>query len=215
MDNSMSKIRLYGETSGYVELQAPDVAFDGTIVLPNDPSAIATEAFVGDSVAGLATESFVESSIAAIPDIPGIGSNVVQGISTTPTGINTSVFTDTSLTATITPSSATSKILVMVNQQVRNAASNPTTLGCRIRLLRGSTNVLSLSGEGTAFDSFEITADAGGNVRLAGYISFVFLDTPATTSPVTYKTQAATNLANHQFQNENSKSIITLIEVAA
>jgi hypothetical protein len=30
----MSKIRLYGETSGFVELQAPDVADDGVLVLP-------------------------------------------------------------------------------------------------------------------------------------------------------------------------------------
>ena len=33
----MSKVRLYGDTSGFVDLKAPDVAGDVTITLPNSP----------------------------------------------------------------------------------------------------------------------------------------------------------------------------------
>jgi len=140
---------------------------------------------------------------------------VVPGSTTTETVISTSSFEDTGLSATITPSSTSSKILVFVNQQVRNAAANPTTLGCRLRLLRNSGNILSLSGENTGqFDSFEITADGGGNVRIAGYISFNYLDSPSTTSLVTYKTQASANGGNHAFQNYSSISIMTLMEIA-
>lgn len=32
----MGSIRLYGATSGYLELQAPDVAPDATLTLPSD-----------------------------------------------------------------------------------------------------------------------------------------------------------------------------------
>jgi len=140
---------------------------------------------------------------------------VVQSTTRTTTTINTSTFTDTSLSASITPSSTSSKILVFISQQVRNAAANPTTLGCRIRLLRGSTNILSLSGENTAFDTFEITADGGGNTRIAGYINFNYLDSPSSTSSVTYKTQASTSAGAHSFQNDSSISMITLMEIAA
>jgi hypothetical protein len=45
----MSKIRLYGETSGFVELAAPDVANNVTITLPNDTSAFATEEYADNA----------------------------------------------------------------------------------------------------------------------------------------------------------------------
>ena len=144
----------------------------------------------------------------------GVVLQVVQGIYSTNTTINTSTFTDTGLSLSITPKFSTSKVLVTINQQVRNAAGNPSVLGCAIRLLRGSTNILSLSSEGGNYDSFEITADNGGNVRLAGYISFCYLDSPATTSSTTYKIQASTSTGGHAFQNSGAKSIITIMEIA-
>jgi hypothetical protein len=140
---------------------------------------------------------------------------VVQATYSIATSINTSTFTDTGLSISITPTSSSNKIMVMINQQVRNAAGNPSTLGCRLRLLRGSTNIIDFSSGGGAFDSFEITADGGGNVRLAGYISVMYLDSPSTTSAVTYKTQASTNAGSHAFQNSGAPSLITVMEVAA
>ena len=47
----MSKIRLYGSTSGYVELAAPAIASDVTTVIPDE--AIATESYA-DSAASAA-----------------------------------------------------------------------------------------------------------------------------------------------------------------
>jgi len=141
---------------------------------------------------------------------------VVFAQTTTITGINTATFTDTSLSGAITPTSATSKILVFINQEVRNAAANPTTLGCRLKLLRGTTDIFDFSSLASgAFDTFEITADGGGNVRMSGYISTMYLDSPATTSATTYKTQAATNAGPHSFQNSGAPSMMTLMEISA
>lgn len=140
---------------------------------------------------------------------------VVFAQTTTATSINSSTFTDTSLSGAITPTSATSKILVFINQEVRNAAANPTTLGCRLKLLRGTTDIFDFSSLASgAFNTFEITADGGGNVRLSGYISTIYLDSPATTSAITYKTQAATNAGSHTFQNDGAPSMITLMEIS-
>ena len=47
----MSKVRLYGNTSGYVDLKAPDVANDVTITLPNESGPFATETYVDNEVA--------------------------------------------------------------------------------------------------------------------------------------------------------------------
>jgi len=47
----MSKVRLYGATSGYVDLQAPAVAGDVTITLPNESGPFATETYVDSAVA--------------------------------------------------------------------------------------------------------------------------------------------------------------------
>ena len=53
----MSKVRLYGNTSGYVDLQAPDVAGDVTITLPNESGPFATEAYA--DAAGIAGSGLV------------------------------------------------------------------------------------------------------------------------------------------------------------
>jgi len=46
----MSKVRLYGDTSGYVDLKAPDVANDVTITLPNESGPFATETYVDNAI---------------------------------------------------------------------------------------------------------------------------------------------------------------------
>jgi len=195
-------IRLNGSTSGFTEIDAPAVAGSNTLVLPTGN---------GNNGQVLTTNGSGALSWAGAGKIL----QVAQATYSTSTNINTSTFTDTGLSISITPTSSSNKIMVMINQQVRNAAPNPSTLGCRLRLLRGSTNIIDFSNSGGGFDSFEITADSGGNVRLAGYISVMYLDSPSTTSAVTYKTQASTNAGTHAFQNSGAPSLITVMEVAA
>tara|TARA_R100001509_G_C4837347_1_gene205338 strand:+ start:56 stop:580 length:525 start_codon:yes stop_codon:yes gene_type:complete len=93
---------------------------------------------------------------------------------------NTTSYTDTNLTATITPTSSNSKILVTSNLALDVACG--TVLNAR--LLRGSTAIKT---EGYwAFISTQSTAD---------YILMrqphIYLDSPATTSAITYKWQIA------------------------
>jgi hypothetical protein len=65
---------------------------------------------------------------------------------------------------------------------VEKAANNT---GINLRLLRDSTNIIDfgrLDGD-----------DGGSNTNRIGSISTAYLDSPATTSATTYKTQAASN----------------------
>ena len=131
-------------------------------------------------------------------------------------------YTDlTGMTATITPISANNKILVQVclNMGMQNAAMN---LSCQ--LLRGSTNIFA--GTDTSMKQGFVQTECG----ISGYqyeiknFTATTLDSPATTSAITYKIQAKVNTAagtwymnrNHHNATDQgtTKSSITLLEIA-
>ena len=63
---------------------------------------------------------------------------VVQATTSTNVSVTTGGYTDTTLSATITPTSSSSKILVLVNQQFVLSGGSGSQYG-GVRLLRGST----------------------------------------------------------------------------
>jgi hypothetical protein len=113
-------------------------------------------------------------------------SQVVQTVKTDTFTMASTTYADiTGLSVTITPSSSSSKVLVMANV---NHVGTVLTSASGIRLLRGSTVI----GVGDAAGS-RISTSGGesyGNygVTLTGD-SIMFLDSPATTSATTYKIQ--------------------------
>jgi len=120
----------------------------------------------------------------------------------------TSTFADTNLTATITPTSASNKILVFVNQN--GVAKYATNTRMQIRLVRGATTILNLDSNAGNNDS-----GVGNSV---GSVSCVYLDSPATTSATTYKTQfnSSANSGTTYLQDSTSPgttSTILLMEV--
>ena len=118
---------------------------------------------------------------------------------------NTSTYADTGLAATITPSSTANKIVIFVNQSNVHKKTNDTSVG--LRLLRGATEIVVFSTFGAG------TGTTTGNVD--GSVGTVWLDSPATTSAVTYKTQfkSVSNNASAQCQLGNATSTILLLEV--
>ena len=135
---------------------------------------------------------------------------VVQANTSTQVSSSSATFVDTGLTATITPSSATSKILVLVSQNGLKKSSTVSSNCIDINLVRGATNLLSPA-VGAILET-NTTVDNSG----AGSINY--LDSPATTSATTYKTQFASRNggASVQVQYANiSYSNITLLEISA
>lgn len=124
---------------------------------------------------------------------------------------SSSTLADTGLTATITPTSATSKIIVLVALNGCGKDTGDTWL--RTALLRGAS-IISYLG---AFDGYTATS---GNAFF-GSISTNYLDSPATTSATTYKIQFASvqNIAKVYINTAQGgftpTSTITLMEVAA
>jgi hypothetical protein len=143
---------------------------------------------------------------------------VVQATSTTATTIASTTFTDTTLSATITPSATTSKILVIVNQNLSAKTTSDASLGGQVRIVRGSTSIFNGAGNGYDTVYLNITSNSAAK-QLTGVWSYDYLDSPATTSATTYKTQArsqTTSLGGSVIaQHDSAPSIITLIEIGA
>jgi hypothetical protein len=138
----------------------------------------------------------------------GGGGKVLQVVNSTHSTNVTSAsgsYADTGLTATITPTLNTSKILVLVNQAGCGKQSSDTAL--QLQLLRGATVLAKIEGIGG------YTGTAAQN--FIGSVSSSFLDSPATTSATTYKTQLASFSASGDscVQQQSSVSTITLLEI--
>ena len=142
---------------------------------------------------------------------------VVQATTTTATTIASTTFTDSTLTATITPSSATSKILVMVAQFVAVSA-NTRQAQMGIKLLRGATTLGDFGTNG--YETFGNRFDGSTFALIRSIVNFNYLDSPSTTSATTYKTQGKvdTTANSHTlvFQETGStNSVMILMEIGA
>jgi hypothetical protein len=138
---------------------------------------------------------------------------VVNATYGTETSSSSATFADTGLTATITPTSATSKVLVIVTQQGVQKATNSQAI-VNIKLLRAGSDILTM-GDNNGYSN-------QANYNQIGSVSASYLDSPATTSATTYKTQFSSpgSLATAYVQSYggtagSSKSTITLMEIGA
>jgi hypothetical protein len=138
---------------------------------------------------------------------------VVYANSTTSTSIGTATFTDTTLSATITPSSASSTILIMVQQIFQNSRSAAQT-SIASRILRNSTSIYSPAP--SFFEQANYNIDGANSVEVMANIPMDYVDSPATTSATTYKTQARpTGTSTCVAQPNSSISSIVLLEIGA
>lgn len=118
---------------------------------------------------------------------------------------STTTYAATGLTATITPSSATSKVLVLVDQTGLQKGSN-NNFG-HLELRRGATSILKFE---------EIYGRSIAQLNGVGGAGCNYLDSPATTSATTYATYFKSEDTNIIYVNANSSfSSITLLEIGA
>jgi len=144
----------------------------------------------------------------ATPSVPV--SKVVQIVAattSTDTASSSITFADTTLTATITPTSASNQILVFVNQNGLQKTSADSQNAIDINLVRGSTNIASFA---------QSVGYTNSSLQLwPATASISYLDSPATTSATTYKTQFRNpnNSAQISVQKSGTVSSIVLMEV--
>jgi hypothetical protein len=148
---------------------------------------------------------------------PAGGGKILQVVSastTTSTAVASTTYTDTTLSASITPSSTSSKVLVIVTQNYYLYRASSGFQAGAVQLLRGSTVVVDPNG------NYTMNAEIGtGVIGIQTYATIAYLDSPATTSATTYKTQGKVQVTSNSgaitFQNGSSPSYIILMEVGA
>jgi hypothetical protein len=135
---------------------------------------------------------------------------VVNATYSTEASTTSSTWADTGLTASITPSASTSKILVIVSQPYQQiVASSGNELVHQIKLVRASTDLTT--------QNFTFRASAySSELALRTTFNYTYLDSPATTSSTTYKTQFQNNsVGTFRVQVGSTISSITLLEIGA
>lgn len=236
-------------TAGYINVYrngallgtADYTASNGTTVVLANPASlndlVVVESFYVSSVlnaipatAGAVTDSYILSMAGSkltgtqvIPKATLPTGSVLQVVSTTKTDTfsssSTSLVDITGLSVTITPTSATSKILVTYHVMGGQSASSSQYVF--IQLVRGST-AISVGTSGSAFNATG-QVYAGNSADIVFRDSQTFLDSPATTSATTYKLQGSswnsgiTWYINRRGTNDSFvlSSSITVMEIAA
>jgi hypothetical protein len=190
-----------------------------TVVLASGATTgdlIRTESFYVSSVlnaipatAGSINSSYLASGVARANWGAGGVLQVVQAAYASGVANSTSTYADTNLAATITPSSSTSKILVIVTHNGVSKNTGNANSAVAIKLVRNSTD-LSIFARYLGY-----TGISGYNVGFTSAVNY--LDLPATTSAVTYKTQFANeaNAASVEVNANGAISYMTLMEIAA
>ena len=123
------------------------------------------------------------------------------------TTTNTSSWADTGLSASITPKYSTSKILVLAMNNVAATNSNGVNSVAYFDTLRGSTVLVH-----TRFQIGNALA-SGTNAIVVGPVTIQYLDSPATTSSVTYQTYIAANQFGQTAYNGTGTAVLTLLEI--
>jgi hypothetical protein len=149
---------------------------------------------------------------------------VVQSVLTTTASTTSTSFVDTGITASITPTSATSKILVMVSMPV---GKNDGGHSVYSSLFRGSTNIISPTSPSNRTPGISmIPGDITGMQYMLNSVNYTYLDSPATTSSTTYKIQYyvgssgigyinRTSWDSDSNQSVRSVATMTLMEIGA
>ena len=168
----MANLILNGSTSGSVTLSSPAVSGTTTLTLPTTSGTVLTSASNTGFPAG----------------------SILQVVSTTKTdsfSTASTSFTDvTGLSVSITPSSASNKILVFISCTMGASVDDKVL---PLQLVRSSTTIGLADQSGSnrlRTSGGAMTAQNDGNAAVeTRNVSFQYLDSPSTTSSTTYKIQ--------------------------
>jgi hypothetical protein len=160
-----------------------------------------------DGTAGI-TFPVTAGSASAVQASSGRVLQVVNATYETATSTSSTSFVTTGLNASITPSSASNKVLVMFSVYVSSPATNDAVFAT---VFRGTTSGTNLGNSTAGFGA----AQSPGGANTRSVVSAMYLDSPSTSSSQTY-TVAFLAQSNTAYAQANSaKSTLTLMEIAA
>jgi hypothetical protein len=185
----MASVVLNGSVSGSCTITAPSAAGTTTLTLPITSGTVLTSGTNTNFPAG----------------------SVLQVVSVNySTTVNTSgtTYIDTGLSASITPSSASNKILIIVNHACSRKSNGNADNAMDMKIVKNGSDLQQIASS---------AGYTGTAIFLYFSVNYMYLDSPSTTSSITYKTQFKnqTAAANVSVQTDGSAapSTITLMEI--
>tara|TARA_B100001939_G_scaffold154907_1_gene133836 strand:+ start:907 stop:1485 length:579 start_codon:yes stop_codon:yes gene_type:complete len=173
---------------------AGSLGSDKTITIPNETGTLA-----------LTSDSF------------GKVLQVVQATSSTQTNTTATSYGNTTLSGSITPSATDSKILLLISQTMDTQSNTTQNTEIALKVVQTISATDTDIYENTAF--MKINADYGafGYSQTRGTYAVNILDSPSTTSAVTYKTMMknVNSGGSATAQSGNQPSHIILMEIGA
>jgi hypothetical protein len=162
------------------------------------------------NASGLLPNANIEAMAASkltgqVPDANAPSGSVIQVVQTVKSNsfstTSNSLVDITGFSATITPSNVNNKILMMFSMNLRGVGDQGyVTIG----IYKGATQLL---------DGYAIEGNASD---MRGGICWTYLDSPSTTSPVTYNAKMSAQFTNTSYLNSTTNpSTIILMEIAA
>ena len=215
VDTSLADLK--GGTTGQVLSKATGTDMDFSWVTPTsgmtNPMTTTGDTIYSSSGStparlGIGSTGQVLTVSGGVPTWATANQKVVQIVAATYStlaGSTTTTYADTGLTASITPTSASNKVLVLWSQGGLYKTSGNVSMEIDLKLLRTATTIA------IGFGGYDGTSNANS----VGNVTAAILDTPATTSAVTYKSQFrnGTAASTAYIQYNGSTSSLILMEV--
>jgi hypothetical protein len=207
-----------GGTGATTLAGASIVTYTGTETLTNKTltSPVLTTPALGTPASGVMTNvtSVPAAQITGSQAIPkstlptGSVLQVVQGTLATSTSTTGTTYVTTNLTASITPTSSTSKILVMASFEVGNGVTH----WAYQTIYRNNTTNIATTGTGNPSGTYNSSAS-----DFHGICNICILDSPATTSSTSYTLYQKSNTFGQavNVMTDGMPAYITLMEIAA
>ena len=196
----MSKVVIQGHASGTGDftIAAPNSNTDRTLTLPDVTGNVVT---TGDT--STVTETMINGSLGKVLQ-------VVQTSSTTQETFTSGSYTSTSsFSGVITPSSTSNKIFVVADVAMMYYLSSGNSAHALFRLYRAVGATASAASTGQTYDY------GGSGILTSINLPINWLDSPSTTSELTYVLQVSKQAGEQARLNYNGgTSRMTLLEIA-